>query len=245
MDDKRRMPWKERARFLYRAWRYRAMIDSREIAFLRRTLSKGQTAIDVGAHKGGYTYWMHRAVGRRGRVFAFEPQPDLAEYLERVKTSMKLGRLTVVSAGLSSSPGEARLIVPGRGPSPGARLEDGRVPDCERSVPVRVDSLCHYFERHVGRPIHFIKCDVEGHELEVFQGGRRILEEDRPALLFECERRHRRDGNIDRVFRYLRDLRYEGFFWDGQMRPLIEFDPDVHQNLDRRPYVNNFAFLPT
>jgi hypothetical protein len=36
------------------------------------------------------------------------------------------------------------------------------------------------------RPISFIKCDVQDHELQVLQGGERVLQEDRPTLLLEC-----------------------------------------------------------
>ena len=44
-------------------------------------LSEGDRAVDVGANKGSYTFWMRRAVGAGGRVHAFEPQPELAAYL--------------------------------------------------------------------------------------------------------------------------------------------------------------------
>ena len=51
---------------------------------MRDVLAPGDTAIDIGAYKGGYTYWMRDAVGGAGRVFAFEPQPDLRTRLERM-----------------------------------------------------------------------------------------------------------------------------------------------------------------
>lgn len=40
------------------------------------------------------------------------------------------------------------------------------------------------------RPIEFVKCDVEGFELDVFQGSRHVLSEDRPVVLCEVEERH-------------------------------------------------------
>lgn len=236
------MGWAQRARFLYRAWRYRLLLDREEIAFLRRTLRSGQTSIDIGANKGGHTYWMHRAVGRRGRVFAFEPQPNLADDLRRAKAALRLTRLTVVQAALFSSPGEGRLAVSGEGQWAKLQQPDSRYGG--RQIAVPVESLSHYFARHAGRPIHFIKCDVEGQELEVFRGGEAILREDRPTLVFECECRHHSTGKIDHVFQYLQSLGYEGFFWSHGMRPLSDFDPEVHQDLDGKRYINNFAFLP-
>src|SRR5207237_1111420 len=68
----------------WRAWRYRLRLDPAEISFVRAHLRPGQHAVDIGAHKGGYLYWMRRAVGSSGRTFAFEVQPELAAYLRRV-----------------------------------------------------------------------------------------------------------------------------------------------------------------
>jgi hypothetical protein len=95
----------------------------------------------------------------------------------------------------------------------------------------------------------FVKIDVEGHELSVLQGGRGVLETYRPTLLVECEVRHRPDGDVRPMFEYLQSLGYEGgFFHHGRRRPLAEFNPAVHQQIDPdsdrlpRGYVNNFAF---
>jgi hypothetical protein len=49
----------------------------------------------------------------------------------------------------------------------------------------------------------FIKCDVEGHEHNVFRGGRRLLERDRPCLLFEC---HRDEAEKQALFSFLTSL---------------------------------------
>jgi hypothetical protein len=66
-------------KWLYRALRYR--LEKQEIKLVQRHLAPGDVAVDVGAHKGAYTWWMRRAVGESGRVYAFEPQPALADNL--------------------------------------------------------------------------------------------------------------------------------------------------------------------
>jgi hypothetical protein len=98
--------------------------------------------------------------------------------------------------------------------------------------------------------VSFIKCDVEGAELEVFRGAEGILRNDRPALLFECECRHHANGRIDGVFEFLAGMGYVGqFFDDGRLRPIREFDASEHQRtdgdrfFDERGYCNNFAFV--
>ena len=234
---------RDAVRMLYRAWRYRWKLDREEIRFVRRNLAPGDTAVDIGAHKGAYAYWMHRAVAPAGRVVCFEPQPELAESLRRMKSALRLDRLEVESLALSSRSGEMTLTVPGRRSSPAGTLEAGLIAGPHAAYPVRVTTL----DQHLGTesPVRLIKCDVEGHELEVFRGGEGLLRAWRPILLFECEERHHRRHTSADVFAFLEGLDYEGFYFArGGLRPLREFDPGLHGDPARAGYVNNFAFLP-
>jgi hypothetical protein len=93
--------------------------------------------------------------------------------------------------------------------------------------------------------VDFIKCDVEGHERDVFEGAADTLKTHRPTLLFECEERHRPRGGVRGVFAYLAGLGYEGFFFDAHgTRPVDAFDISIHQADGARTYVNNFVFRP-
>ena len=47
-------------------------------------LVPGNIAVDIGAHKGAYTYWMSKYVGEKGKVFSFEPQPQLNKQLRTI-----------------------------------------------------------------------------------------------------------------------------------------------------------------
>ena len=58
----------DRLKWTYRAWRYRQRLERQEIRLLLRHLAAGDVAVDVGAHKGAYTYWMRRAVGASGTI---------------------------------------------------------------------------------------------------------------------------------------------------------------------------------
>ena len=95
--------WRLRLRLLYRAYRYRWKNDPAEIAFVRAHVRPGSIALDVGAHKGGYTYWLAHGVGPNGHVYAFEPQPRLAAAL---RASLDPSRVTVENAGVSDREGD-------------------------------------------------------------------------------------------------------------------------------------------
>jgi FkbM family methyltransferase len=234
-----------RVRLVYRAYRYRWKNDPAEIAFLRTQVRAGTVALDVGAHKGGYTYWLARGVGPRGRVYAFEPQPRLARRLMRM---FDPGRVVVENAAVSDRAGLMRLHVPTDGrPSPGASLEATPAATATgHSLEVRVVMLDDYLVDlpRRGQPVSFLKCDVEGHELNVFRGAEKLLLRDRPVLLFECEQRHHGAHPVGEVFAYLESLGYAGrFFHQGRLEPLARFDPARHQDAAQRGrYCNNFVF---
>jgi FkbM family methyltransferase len=225
----------------YRAWRYRTKVEPTEIALVRRVLRPGDTAVDIGAHKGAFTYWMRKSVGPTGRVIAVEPQPRLAERLQHVVRARGWSNVRVEACGLSKAPGQLELWVPdGGAPSPGASVEPGLAR--AGSVPVRVEVRTLDQLVAPGSPVRLVKCDVEGHELAVFQGGQRVLSEARPVLLFECEARHHVGSRIEEVFAHLEGLGMRGWFILGEaLRPLGELRPE-HQDPAQVPYANNFVF---
>lgn len=231
---------------VHRAWRYRLKLDPNEIRWMRRVLRPGDFVVDIGAHKGGYTYWIRQAVGSDGAVLAFEPQPGLAQYLQRMIGLNGWSNVHVENMGLSAEPGELPLFIPGTGWSPGATfIPPGEAPE-RAPITVAVDTLDRYLSR-TGRSerVRLIKCDVEGHELSVFRGAEETLATSRPMLLFECEARHDPRRSVSEVFHHLEDRGYRGFFfWEGVKLEMSEFRPAVHQEFGRQPYVVNFIFLP-
>lgn len=235
----------QRLRVVHRAWRYRMRCEPQEIAFVRAQLSPGDTAIDIGAHQGAFTYWMQKAVGPRGRVVAFEPQPEMAAFLQQTTLAFQMRHVTIVNAGLSADPGQLTMYRPGPAPSACATLQSTSWEDGE-SFEVPVETLDHYCAGQNLRPVNFIKCDVEGHELSVFRGAATILQEDRPTLLFECEQRMHEGDSMQDVFDLLSELGYEGaFFRNNRQWPLEAFRAEFQQpGMARGNYANNFVFLP-
>ena len=239
-----------RLRFVARGYRYRLRVDPAEIGFLRRKLRRGQVAVDVGCHKGAFTYWMRRQAGSTGRVVAFEPQPLLVEYLRRAFAAMHYQNVVLEPRGLSDQRGSATLWVPatdGR-TSPGASLASGHAARGAQSLEVELTTLDDYFAG-ASRGPDLIKIDVEGHELEVLAGGQNTLAKFQPTLLIECERRHRQNGQLTPVWNLLQELGYQGAFFANRRRlPLADFRPAVHQPQtagdywNKPGYVNNFIF---
>ena len=236
-------------RFWHRALKARFRDQRAEIRALVAAIRPGEAAVDAGAHKGAYLPWLSRAAGSDGRVFAFEPQPDLAVYLERICRAASLGNVRVEPLGVSDAAGKRRLHVPGKdGPSPGASFEEAvAAGSAGRDVPASVVALDAYLAGEPRR-LAALKVDVEGHELAVFRGARGRIERDAPLVVFESEARHAGEDGVAAALSFFGERGYEGWFVRrGRLLPVAGFDLAVHQRRgpdrfwDAKDYCNNFV----
>jgi len=226
----------DRLRMQLRFRRYRRRKEAAEIAFMQSLSLKGRTVIDIGANKGVYCYWLSRATGRNGRVLAFEPQPELEAHLADVVSTFSLGNVVLAPCALSSQAGEVSLYRRNAGAGD-ASFEAMPGSECIR---VRCTTLDAYATQTGLDEVAFIKCDVEGHELEVMRGAEQLLRRCMPVLQVECHHREAAQGDL---FEFLSSVGYSGFFLhDGRRIPCRAFEhyPCRKRSLDHR----NYLFVP-
>lgn len=242
------LPWlkPDNARFLIRALKARFLKQRIELRLIRQHVRASDTVCDVGANKGSFVFWLSRWCAN-GTVLAFEPQPLFADYLGRVCRGLSLDNVKVHSKAVFSRSGVSDLFVP-KGHLPGASLVGKATGAISfETILVEMVRLDDCFRE--GQRISLLKVDVEGAELDVFKGAERILREQQPLLVFECENRHLTGTTVQDVFTYLRSLGYSGsFVFRNRLLPVSAFDPSVHQRQDGKwfwkkdDYCNNFIF---
>lgn len=167
----------------------RGYFEPETVAAYRHLVRPGVTVLDVGANIGAHTLHLAVAVGPRGRVIAFEPTAPAFERLARnvalnpeigdriiLQQTMLLGRADAAlpEALVSSWPllprSQLDPIAPGR-PQPTTGAISARLDDVLRSASIS--------------SVAFVKLDVDGFELDVLQGARRLLEQSAPLILLE------------------------------------------------------------
>jgi FkbM family methyltransferase len=208
-----------------------------EVKLLRFLVDPKRNAVDAGANKGAYTYFLARLARR---VFAFEPNPKMFKILRRSMAK----NVTASPAALSDRPGSAVLRIPrtrrGGYSNQGGSLSSAKISEDYGSVTVETKRLDDVDLGDVG----FIKIDVEGFEQEVIDGAAATIRRCRPTMLIELEERYTKVP-IETALRHILDLGYCGLFLDrGILRPLEEFDPVTQHRNATRGYVFNFIFLP-
>jgi len=162
----------------YRA--FKACADRAERKLLRRTLSPGDVAVDVGANIGIYTQLLSRWVGPTGLVHSFEPSPKNFGRLQSATRKLANVRLSQSAVGESSR--RTTLYVSDKlNVDHRAYLPEG---DSRHTVPIEMIALDDYFKP--GECVDLIKMDIQGYELQALRGANRVLA-DNPGikLLFE------------------------------------------------------------
>ncbi len=249
----------KRLRFYWRARRFLRKWDRYEIQAMRKILRKGDVAFDVGCHKGGWLYWMRRAVGPTGQVHAFEPQPELAQYLRDIVQAYAWRNVFIHTCALGSESGKQVLHVPDSTGSTSASASlVSEVASTESAHTttahnVELTTLDRFVANQGLKRLDFIKIDVEGYELETLTGAQETLGTLQPTIIIECEQRHLdpQGLTIQQVFETIPKHNYSGhFFPNGIQTSLASFDPNSHQDQtgerfwDRDTYTNNFLFSP-
>jgi FkbM family methyltransferase len=237
----------QKLRLIQRAHRYRTRHDPAELEAIRRALSPGCTVLDIGAHKGAYSYWMSKWSRPGGRLIAIEPQPELADKLRKLYASNT--NIQIKHGAVGPTTGTVTLHIPGEGPSHGASINTLVETPGEtiRTVDVPCFTLESIAAEHDLDRLDLIKCDTEGAERDIFRAGASVLERFKPTVLVECERRHAGDGDdpVGELWSIFKPLGYIGqCFSGGRLIPIDAFDYDTHQaDPDDKPkYGNNFFF---
>jgi FkbM family methyltransferase len=139
-------------------------------------LQSGQTFFDVGANVGYYTILASRLVGRNGCVAAFEP---VVRNLATLKQHLDLNyahNVRLFPFAVSDVAGISSFTLGDDNAMGFLSANEGN-----GDLLVPTISLDEFAERSKLRP-DVIKIDVEGAEVHVLTGARRVLEKCRPVI---------------------------------------------------------------
>jgi len=152
-------------------------------AALQEHLRPGMVFYDIGANIGFFSLLAARLVGPQGRVVAFEADPEVAARLREHIARNNCLWITAQEQAVWSESTTVSFARTDPATSPDRGL--GHVVSGPADGTIQVDAISlDDFTRSQPAP-NFLKCDVEGTEVEVFRGAQRLLAEKRPGILCE------------------------------------------------------------
>ncbi len=160
-------------------------VDAHESAFYEGYLREGMTVFDIGSNVGDLAVLFSRCVGDRGRVHCFEPGETAFAKLTSVVGGLQRHNVILNRKAVGELVGTTQFHVypdthhswNSRARRPladyGINLAPPRVQEVEC---ITVDDYCAAANIEA---IDLLKVDVEGAELQVFYGCRRMMRERR------------------------------------------------------------------
>ena len=147
------------------------------VEFLNEFLRLEDVCLDVGANLGYLTRLMANQVGRKGAVYAYEPNPTAFRLLQA--NTHDLPQAHIHQLAVSDIRGTAPFSVTANGTTSSLGQRD----EAKRTInaPVNtLDSLTARLPR-----VDFLKIDVEGFEFQVMRGGLEMIQQHKPLIYFE------------------------------------------------------------
>ena len=176
--------------------------------YFQKQLKSGCIVYDVGANFGFYSLLAAR---QGAQVFAFEPDVQIAESLERHARMNSLNtRIEIIRAAVYSFSGSIALDPANCQRGHGNAHVGVAVDPSHPTVSVPCTTLDDFAREHVAPDV--VKIDVEGAESEVLRGAERVFAESRPQLLCEVHD----PVNASFVEAWLKDKGYDIRWLDGR-----------------------------
>ena len=207
---------------------------------------KGIVLFDVGANIGDWTLSILQELARTKAtnsvdIYSFEPVPATFKTLESRTNGHPLARYVhLVPKALSSEDGSAEMFVVGENEGTNSLHVDAMRKEGSflRISMTTADAYC--IENNIDT-VHYLKCDTEGHDMEVLLGAKRLFQENR-IKAFQFEYNHRwiySRHYLKDVFDFVRGTDYRL----GKITPCgIEIYKDWHPELERF-FEGNYVLL--
>ena len=159
---------------------------------LDETIREGMTCVDLGANIGYATMFMIRNVSPSGKVYAIEPDPHNIKYLNaNLFQNDYSDRCEITRCVITNKNGESQFWISSRPNLNSVNKTKHSVR--EESVPCyTLTTFCEQREYP-----NFIKMDIEGHEVKVFESGLDYFDKNpgETHILIEVHPREYNDKN--------------------------------------------------
>jgi len=138
--------------------------------FIKKNLKEGQTFIDVGANVGYYTVLASKIVGKTGHIYAFEPCEKAIGPLKANLALNNCTNVTLIEKAAAVCKGIAELYMWGE---TNAHMQYSLVHQTKQHQQVETTSVDEIVP--LDKPYYMVKVDVDGGEMLVLDGMRKLL----------------------------------------------------------------------
>ena len=162
--------------------------EEKETELVKNIISKDDYVFDIGANYGWYSLVFSKLVGNGGKVFAFELDHGIYSCLK--KTANNNGNILTENIGMGGGSDKKIEYYYDDG---NANLDLNWYNDSKKissdKLPIKkyghITTLDNYVKKNNISKVDFIKCDIDGAEIEFLKGARETIQKFKPVILIE------------------------------------------------------------
>ena len=195
---------------------------------LLNLLDKDSVIFDIGANLGWYTLNILKDMETR-YVYCFEPIKETYLKLEETLNINKLENYNIYNYGLYNENKNLEFFY-NTVESGASSIADLRELDTTKKVSCTVMKMDDFIKENNIERLDFIKCDVEGSELFVYQGGIESIKKFKPIIFSEMLRKWSAKFNYhpNDIIKLLESIGYKCFVINNKkLRPFERVDEET------------------
>ena len=145
-------------------------------------VKKGFSVLDLGANQGYFSSIFAQLVGPNGSVHCFEPIPENIKILKEKIKDFQFVKVNQLAVGNQQE--KVHMLYSTDELEKASLVEKPSSNDL-KTINVEVTTIDQYLENNHLENLDFIKCDVEGYELNAIEGMQSTVQNHKPQLSIE------------------------------------------------------------
>lgn len=192
-----------RLAYFFRRW---YEVDTQSI--ILSLLGEGDTFVDIGGNVGMASLTAARAVGERGHILAFEPNPDVHAIFREAIARNGIRTIDLRNAAMGDEPGRLELFIPDENHG---EASFGKPATARAGKTVEVEVVDGRTLADL-ETIELVKIDVEGFEEHVLRAIGPAIERHRPFVITEMVGGHlaRCGSSVEAIVALMEERGYSG-----------------------------------
>lgn len=152
--------------------------EKTSVNIFSKIIKPGDVFVDIGTHVGLFSILAGNKVGKKGKVYSFEPIPENVNALKKNIALNNLQNVEIINQALSSKSGKKIFNI--RQDTGLSGFYEHPLGETVRKISVQTTTIDEQFK---GKRVDFIKIDTEGHELQILRGAKQTLKNNPNAKL--------------------------------------------------------------
>lgn len=213
--------------------------EAKQTKLFLKAVKPGDIVFDIGANVGYYTVLASKKVGRRGKVFAFEPDPHNLTFLQKNQQINNCQNVEIIEKAVADKDGKSYFLQDTSNPGESRLSNKGE-------ITVETITLDTFISQKKIKKVDVIKIDIEGAEIQALKGGREFLKNSKNIKIFiECNQTKLKESKktVDELIKKILSLKFEiKEIINESERKIYPFtELELHKNLQRVCVVNLYA----